>query len=119
MKIGDLVSKKSGYKYTGYIVADFTKTTGERRLVVECKNTGMLHVFNESNLEPAKKQGDEEFFCVEIGGTYYLVPDSVYDDFFNHYNSLKVTAKEFDSKYSQYLIEKVAMKNKIYLKPKK
>lgn len=119
MKTGDLVSKKSGYKYTGYIVADFTKTTGERRFVVECINTGMLHVFNESNLEPAKKHDDEEFFCVEFEGTYYLVPDSVYDDIFNHYYSSKVSPEEFDTKYGQYFIEEVAMKNKIYLKPKK
>ena len=126
MKTGDLVSKKSGYKYIGYIVADFKKTTGERRLVVECINTGMLHVFNESNLEPTKEglhrnqeQGNEEMFFVEIEGTHYILPDSVYDDFFNDYYSSKITAKEFDKKYSKYWAEEVLKKNKLYLKPKK
>ena len=65
-KAGDKVKKYNGYEFVGevrsaftntdgYIVADFTKTTGERMLVVECINTGMLHVFNENNLEPAKE----------------------------------------------------------------
>lgn len=125
MKTGDLVSKKSGYKYIGYIVADFKKTTGERRLVVECINTGMLHVFNESNLEPAKEglhrnqeQGNEEVFFVHLGGTLYVLPSSVYDDFFNDYYSSEITAKEFHQKYRKYWRINL-MKNKLYLKPKK
>lgn len=50
---GDYVSKKSGYKYEGWVVSDFVKTTGERRLVVEEANSGMLHIFNAEQLKKA------------------------------------------------------------------
>lgn len=51
IRTGDYVSKKSGYKYEGWIVADFVKTTGERRVVVQEVNSGMLHIFNPEQLE--------------------------------------------------------------------
>lgn len=51
IKAGDYVRKKSGYKYEGWIMSDFVKTTGERRVVVEEINSGMLHIFNPDQLE--------------------------------------------------------------------
>lgn len=131
MKTGDLVSKKSGYKYVGYIVADFTKTTGERRLVVECKNTGMLHVFNEDNLElfteeeqenlelSTDEEQENEVFFAEVKGTYYLIPRKLIINFWKDYNDESISELDFDLKYNNYWIEDVIMNNKLYIKPKK
>ena len=54
MKIGDRVRKKSGYLYPGIIVSVFFTLRGETRFVVECTTPavrGMLHIFNEDQLE--------------------------------------------------------------------
>ena len=52
MKINDKVMKISGdYSFYGTVVADFVKTTGQRRLVVE-NSDGMLFIFNEKQLLP-------------------------------------------------------------------
>lgn len=56
IKAGDYVSKKSGYKYEGWVMSDFVKTTGERRVVVEEAYSGMLHIFNPEQLEKATYQ---------------------------------------------------------------
>lgn len=53
---GDLVRKKTEYEYIGYVVigyvvADFVKTTGERRIVVEEMKSGMLHIFTAAQVE--------------------------------------------------------------------
>ena len=56
-KIGDVVNKTSGYKYPGIVVSVFENTKGEIRYVVECTLEGvqgMLHIFNESQLEHVK-----------------------------------------------------------------
>ncbi len=48
-----LVQKTSGYKFDGIIVAVFQNTLGEWRYVVEhAWIVGMLHIFNEEQLEP-------------------------------------------------------------------
>lgn len=49
-KIGDTVNKRSGYLFPGVIVAAFTTTAGKIRYVVEMKNFGLLHIFNEDQL---------------------------------------------------------------------
>lgn len=49
--IGDKVLKTSGYKFKGTVVSVFEKTTGEIRYVVEQDSTGMLHIYNDKNLE--------------------------------------------------------------------
>ena len=56
-KEGDKVNKVSGYKYPGIIVSVFTNTKGDIRYVVECIGEGvegMLHIFNENQLELTK-----------------------------------------------------------------
>lgn len=49
-KLGDKVYKPEGYKFPGTVVSVFEKTTGEVRLVVE-DDRGLLHIFNESQLD--------------------------------------------------------------------
>ena len=60
MKIGDRVEKISGYKYPGVIVAKFYKfDSTEERFVVECTEpavSGMLHIFNGSQLKKMKRE---------------------------------------------------------------
>lgn len=50
-KIGDKVRKIKGYAFDGIIVSVFQNTKGEVRLVAELENNGMLHIFNEDQLE--------------------------------------------------------------------
>jgi hypothetical protein len=49
--IGDKVFKPKGYQFPGIVVAIFQTTKGETRIVAEMKDNGMLHIFNESQLE--------------------------------------------------------------------
>ncbi len=51
-KVGDRVYKTSGdYKFVGEVRSVFTKKNGIVRFVVEDDIYGMLHIYNESNLE--------------------------------------------------------------------
>jgi len=50
-KIGDRVFKPKGYQFPGTIVSIFQTTKGETRIVAEMRDNGMLHIFNESQLE--------------------------------------------------------------------
>ncbi len=50
-KVGDKVYKPKGYKFPGIVVAIFKTTSGETRIVAEMRDNGMLHIFNESQLE--------------------------------------------------------------------
>jgi hypothetical protein len=50
-KIGDRVHKPKGYRFVGTVVSVFTTTAGETRIVAEMRDNGMLHVFNETQLE--------------------------------------------------------------------
>ncbi len=48
--VGAHVEKTGGdYRYEGFVVADFVKASGQRRLVVENAD-GMLFIFNPSQL---------------------------------------------------------------------
>lgn len=52
--VGDRVRKVSGYEFPGYIVARFTTRAGKVRYVVEHETSiGMLHIFNEEQLDDA------------------------------------------------------------------
>lgn len=50
-KIGDRVFKPKGYKFPGTVVSVFQTTLGETRIVAEMLDNGMLHIFNENQLE--------------------------------------------------------------------
>ena len=57
MKIGQIINKKSGYKFKGEIVSVFKNLKGETRIVAEhldsntTESSGMLHIFNPSQVE--------------------------------------------------------------------
>ena len=53
-KIGDKVDKVKGYQFPGTVVSAFETTDGRERLVVEMENFGLLHIFNENQLELKK-----------------------------------------------------------------
>jgi hypothetical protein len=50
-KIGDKAYKPNGYKFPCTIVSIFETTEGEIRIVGEMDDNGMLHIFNEKQLE--------------------------------------------------------------------
>ena len=50
-KVGDRVHKPKGYSFVGTVVSVFATTACETRIVAEMKNNGMLHIFNENQLE--------------------------------------------------------------------
>jgi hypothetical protein len=50
-KVGDKVHKPKGYSFVGTVVSVFMTTSGEIRIVAEMRDNGMLHVFNEAQLE--------------------------------------------------------------------
>lgn len=53
-KIGDRAYKPKGYKFPCIIVAIFKTTSGDVRIVGEMLDNGMLHIFNENQLEHIK-----------------------------------------------------------------
>lgn len=58
---GDRVIKKSGdYTFTGIIVSVFWKRSGVARYVVE-NDAGILHIFNEKNLEKENPNQGTDF----------------------------------------------------------
>jgi len=50
-KVGDKAYKPKGYKFPCTIVSVFTTIKGEIRLVAEMDEYGLLHIFNEQQLE--------------------------------------------------------------------
>ena len=50
-KVGDKAYKPTGYKFPCTIVAIFETTKGDVRIVAEMEDNGMLHIFNEKQLE--------------------------------------------------------------------
>lgn len=54
-KIGDKVYKPKGYKFPGIVVSVFQTTSGETRIVAEMIDNGILHIFNETQLELTHK----------------------------------------------------------------
>lgn len=49
-KIGDKAHKPKGYRFNSIVVAVFKTVAGETRIVAE-NGDGLLHIFNEGNLE--------------------------------------------------------------------
>jgi hypothetical protein len=61
-KPGDRVEKIKGYKWPGVILASFSTTHGEHRLVVEClvpEVAGALHIYAPEQLRLVHGQGSE------------------------------------------------------------
>lgn len=58
-KPGDYVEKAIGYKWPGVIVASFSTTKGEHRLVVECtvpEVAGALHIYSPGQLRLVERR---------------------------------------------------------------
>jgi len=53
-KVGDRATKPKGYAFPCTVVSVFTTTQGNIRVVGEMEVYGLLHIFNESQLELAK-----------------------------------------------------------------
>lgn len=51
-KVGDKAYKPKGYQFPCDIVSVFTTTKGDIRVVAEMEGYGLLHIFNEDQLEP-------------------------------------------------------------------
>jgi hypothetical protein len=49
--IGDKVDKVFGYRFPGDVRAVFRTTQGNLRYVVELEQYGLLHIFNEEQLQ--------------------------------------------------------------------
>jgi len=52
-KIGDKAIKPTGYKFPCTIVSVFEATPGQIRIVARMDEFGLLHIFNETQLEKA------------------------------------------------------------------
>jgi hypothetical protein len=50
-KVGDKAHKPKGYKFPCTIVSVFETINGNIRVVAEMDNYGLLHIFNEDQLE--------------------------------------------------------------------
>jgi len=50
-KIGDKAYKPEGYEFPCTIVSVFKNTNGQTRIVAEMEKYGLLHIFNENQLE--------------------------------------------------------------------
>ena len=55
-KVGDRAYKSKGYKFPCTIVGVFETVKGEIRIVGEMDNYGLLHIFNEQQLEHVETQ---------------------------------------------------------------
>tara|TARA_R100000951_G_scaffold6161_1_gene6378 strand:- start:923 stop:1135 length:213 start_codon:yes stop_codon:yes gene_type:complete len=53
-KVGDKAVKPKGYDFPCTIVSVFTTIKGDIRVVGEMDNYGLLHIFNENQLELTK-----------------------------------------------------------------
>jgi hypothetical protein len=59
-KIGDKAIKPKGYDFPCTIVGVFKTLKGETRVVGEMDDYGLLHIFNENQLEHVKNQNKDE-----------------------------------------------------------
>jgi hypothetical protein len=57
-QVGDLAYKPKGYAFPCTIVSVFKNTKGEIRLVAEMEEYGLLHIFNENQLEHVLDEED-------------------------------------------------------------
>ncbi len=59
-KVGDKAHKTKGYKFPCTIVGVFETIKGDVRVVGEMDEFGLLHIFNEDQLEKVPQQTNEE-----------------------------------------------------------
>lgn len=65
-KPGDRVEKIKGYKWPGVVLASFSTTRNEHRLVVEClvpEVAGALHIYAPEQLKLVDEQTVEDRKC--------------------------------------------------------
>ena len=60
-KVGDKAYKPKGYKFPCTIVSIFLNTKGQARIVAEMEDNGMLHIFNERQLEKIEELNANKF----------------------------------------------------------
>ena len=53
-KVGDKAYKPKGYEFPCTIVSVFKNTKGDIRIVAEMDEYGLLHIFNENQLDHKK-----------------------------------------------------------------
>jgi hypothetical protein len=59
-KVGDKAHKPKGYKFPCTIVGVFETIAGEVRVIGEMDEYGLLHIFNEDQLEKVPQQTNVE-----------------------------------------------------------
>ena len=59
-KVGDKAIKVKGYEFPCTIVSVFETKAGNVRVVGEMDNYGLLHIFNEGQLEHPEEVGQEQ-----------------------------------------------------------
>ena len=59
-KIGDRTYKPKGYKFPCTVVSVFKTVGGDVRVVAEMEGYGLLHIFNEEQLEKFSNYGKNE-----------------------------------------------------------
>jgi len=59
-KVGDKAHKPKGYKFPCTIVGVFETINGDIRVVGEMDEYGLLHIFNEDQLEKVSQQTNSE-----------------------------------------------------------
>jgi hypothetical protein len=85
-KVGDKVHKPKGYKFPCTIVGVFETIAGEVRVIGEMDEYGLLHIFNENQLEHYGK--DEPDLLNEAYMSYYWIMG----------DKIKLTQNEFINK---------------------
>lgn len=58
-RVGDKAYKVKGYRFPCTIVGVFTTKRGDIRVVGEMDEFGLLHIFNEDQLEPGTEPNGE------------------------------------------------------------
>ena len=65
-RIGDKAYKVKGYEFPCTIVSVFRTTTDKVRVVAEMDNYGLLHIFNEDQLELRNKHEKTKIESIEL-----------------------------------------------------
>jgi hypothetical protein len=103
-KVGDKAHKPKGYKFPCTIVGVFETIAGEVRVIGEMDEYGLLHIFNENQLEHYGK--DEPDLLNEVYMAYYwIMGDKIKftkDEFINKCK----TDLEFSEKWGLKIEEK-------------